>query len=178
MVVSGFGRSLLRPKWKLHFLLNPLLSFVVSSSFSLRPLKEWVGGPARSDVWAQCERGLRLRRFQGSHALRSFVSRAGGSGRIASKPSHWPGPHSVRAHLSALHSATRRSLCTRQFWGHTLPHCSLSGNRGDWCESPRSCLPCPALPTPLPWRHGVGEGLGSQNSFETNENNNNYNHVA
>jgi len=30
------------PTEKLHFLPNPLLSFVASSSFSIGPLKEWV----------------------------------------------------------------------------------------------------------------------------------------
>lgn len=41
-MVSCFGRTLL-PKWKLHFLLNPLLSLVESSLFSIRPLEEWAG---------------------------------------------------------------------------------------------------------------------------------------
>lgn len=128
--------------------------------------------------------GLNVRGALGSAGFREATPSGpwcrgqAGLGGLLPNPPTGPAPHPVRADLSALHSATRRSLCTRQFWGHTLPHCSLSGNRGDWCESPRSCLPCPALPTPLPWRHGVGEGLGSQNSFETNENNNNYNHVA
>lgn len=44
--MSRFGRTLL-PKQKLHFLLNPLLSLVVSSSFNVRPFEEGVG-PARS----------------------------------------------------------------------------------------------------------------------------------
>lgn len=41
MVRSRFGRTLL-PKWKLHFLLNPLLFLVVSGSFAIRLLKERV----------------------------------------------------------------------------------------------------------------------------------------
>lgn len=41
MAVLPLGRTLL-PKWKLHFLLNPLLPLVVSGSFNIRLLKEWV----------------------------------------------------------------------------------------------------------------------------------------
>lgn len=43
--MSRFGGTLL-PKQKLHFLLNPSLSLVVSSSFYVRRCEEWVG-PAR-----------------------------------------------------------------------------------------------------------------------------------
>lgn len=41
-MVSCFERTLL-PKWRLHFLLNPLLSLVESSLFSIRPFEEWAG---------------------------------------------------------------------------------------------------------------------------------------
>lgn len=57
----AFGENFL-PTEKLHFLPNPLLSFMASSSFSIRPLKEWVvrvwtgpldsvsGGPSALEV--------------------------------------------------------------------------------------------------------------------------------
>lgn len=156
-VVSGFGRRLL-PKWKLHFLLNPLLSFVVSSSFSIRPLKERVGQPGRA-LWTQCPRGLWLCGLQGSPAVHG-VEGSGGLGGSLPNPRTGLGPAPVRAELGALHSATRRSLCRRQFWGHTPPHCSLSGNRDDWREIPWRGLPCPALPTPLPWETRGGGRAG------------------
>lgn len=47
VVVVCFGRTFL-PKGKLHFLLNPLLSWAVGSPFSLRPLKKWVD---QARVW-------------------------------------------------------------------------------------------------------------------------------
>lgn len=154
-----FGENVL-PAEKLHFLLNPLLSFMASSSFSIRPWKEWV-----VQAWTGLQRGLRLlRSASGKPSLPGLLSDAG-FGWMASKPSHGSAHDACRS---------RRVPWLRweaPAWAGILwatPLCtSVARKPLGWvcrCQVPAKML-CPALPTSLPWGNRR-EGLGSKDSFK------------
>lgn len=119
VVVSRFGRTFL-PKWKLHFLLNPWLPLVISSSFSIRPLEEWVS-QARLGPLDSTSEGFQLCRSESGKAGCSGVSSAAGFVRIACKPSHWSAP-AMQADLREFQNFIQKSLCRMQFCGsHPSP---------------------------------------------------------
>lgn len=175
VVVSRFGRTLL-PKWKLHFLLNPLLPLVISASFSIRPLKEWVS-QARLGPLDSTSEGFQLCRSESGKPGCSGVSSAAGFGWIASKPSHWSAPQCRQIwESSRISFRSPRAGCSSV--GHIPPHliCQEASVMDVWVSNPMERL-SPALLASLPWR-SQREGLGSKNSFKINESNNNYKHIV
>lgn len=145
-VVSCFGRALL-PKWKLHFLLNPLLSLVLSSSFNVRPFEEWVG-PPRSGPLTPLQRGLGLCRSGSGEPCHGGVLSATGLGGLLPDLHTGLAPRVCRSRR--VRSFIQRSLF-RQQSGHTPPHSKLSGSHGDGgrlgVKSRGDALPCPACIT-------------------------------
>lgn len=120
VVVSRFGRIFL-PKWKLHFLLNPWLPLVISSLFSIRPLKEWVS-QARLGPLDSTSEGFQLCRSESGKAGCSGVSSAAGFVQIASKPSHWLAPAMQAGRFGRVAEFHSEVLCRMQFCGsHPSP---------------------------------------------------------
>lgn len=119
VVVSRFGRTLL-PKWKLHFLLNPLLPLVISASLCIRPLKEWV---------SQARLGPLDSTSEGFQFCRSESGKPGCSGGVECS---WVwadcfqtftlvGP-AMQADLGEFRNFIQKSLCRMQFCGsHPSP---------------------------------------------------------
>lgn len=144
VVVSRFGRTLL-PKWKLHFLLNPLLALVISASLCIRPLKEWVS-QARLGPLDSTSEGCQFCRSESGKPGCSGVSSAAGFGRIASKPSHWSAPQFRQIWESS--GISFRSPCAGcSSVGHIPPHSNLSGSHRDGCLGVKThgkAKPCPA----------------------------------
>lgn len=144
VVVSCFGRTFL-PKWKLHFLLNPWLPLVISSSFSIRPLEEWVS-QARLGPLDSTSEGFQLCRSESGKAGCSGVSSAAGFVRIACKPSHWSAP-AMQADLREFQNFIQRFCAGCSSVGHIPPHSNLSGNHRDGCLGVKShgkAKHCPA----------------------------------
>lgn len=144
VVVSRFGRTLL-PKWKLHFLLNPLLPLVISASLCIRPLKEWVS-QARLGPLDSISEGFQFCRSESGKPGCSGVSSAAGFGRMASKPSHWSAPQCRQIWESS--GISFRSPCAGcSSVGHIPPHSNLSGSHRDGClgiKTHGKAKPCPA----------------------------------
>lgn len=129
------------PTEKLHFLPNPLLSFMASSSLSLGPLKEWV-----VQAWA----GPLDSTSAGPSALEVCIREAAllsdaRFGWMASKPSHWSAPRCTQISESSL-TASRGPCPGQKFSGPYRSPLQLSGSQWDGCVGCQVQQRCSAQP--------------------------------
>lgn len=123
----AFGENFL-PTEELHFLPNPLLSFVASSSFSIRSLKDWVVR-AWMALWTLLQGGLQLLRSASGKPRHPRLLSDVRFGQMASKPLHWSAPQCTQVLESSL-TPSRGSCLGRNSVGHTPLHFSCQEATG------------------------------------------------